>query len=55
MVERRVTAHFQESGLLLDREALALLSKFVGDDQNELQRLTSLAEEGEQPSSLVSL
>ena len=45
-VERRVTAHFQESGLLLDRGALSLLSRFVGDCQEGLQRLTSLAEEG---------
>ena len=45
-VERRVTAHFQDSGLLLDRGALSLLSRFVGDCQEDLQRLTSLAEEG---------
>ncbi|KAK9848386.1 hypothetical protein WJX84_000167 [Apatococcus fuscideae] len=44
--ERRVTAHFQESGLLLDCRALALLSTFVGDSVEDLQRLTSLAEEG---------
>ena len=45
-VERRVTAEFQEAGLLLDRGALALLSEHVGRSDEDMQQLLTLAEEG---------